>query len=658
MRAVHFAATLSLGGVLAFSTLIAAPAWRATRADAAGLGDLRRPLRRLAWASLGIALVSGAAWLALEAASMSGHSILDALTGGALATTLMDTQFGGATWARLIAFVAIAAGLDLRRRGGARPAACLDAALAGFGVVAVASIAWTGHAGASEGLIGSFQLADDALHLLAAGAWLGSLIPLALLLGHARKKGDPGWATTAREATRRFSIVGIVSVATLLVTGIVNTWFLSGSIPALVGTEYGRLLLLKIGLFLAMVGVAAVNRVRLTPRLSHVPRGSKARANADALRRLARNCLIEIGLGMGVLLAVGALGTLPPGLHAEPSWPLPFRFPMEDPEAGPDIATRIGALILGLAFMAASFVLRRMVREFRGPLFATGLLLALYEIVHLAILAVPAYPTSYIASPTGYTVASVVRGRESFATHCTACHGTTGRGDGPLARTLPIEPADLTADHIYAHLDGELFWWLTAGIGDVMPGFAPALTETQRWNLIDFIHANADSVRFAAPDVAPPPYVRAPDFDVQCRDGRSLTLRQIQGQIVRVVFAGAGPADWPGKPDGVPSSATRLTTIIVGDRGAPAVARGSCATSDPDVSRAYGLYLGGGNAVPHGTEVLIDAAGSLRAWWRPGAPGEPTGDWRAPGMLAAVLDDIRREPTAPRAATSGHSHTH
>jgi copper resistance protein D len=410
---VHFAATLSLGGVPAFWTLIAAPARRAAEVGATGLGDLRRPLRWLAWASLGVAIVSGAAWLTLEAASMSERSVLDAMTGGALATTLMHTQFGGATWARLIAFAVIAAGLELGRRGSMRHAPYLDAVLVGFGAVAVASIAWTGHAGASEGLIGCFQLADDALHLVAAGAWLGSLIPLALLLRHARRKSGPEWATAAREATRRFSIVGIVSVATLLVTGIVNTWFLSGSIPALVGTEYGRLLLLKIGLFLAMVGVATINRVRLTPRLSHVPRGSKTHANADALRRLARNSLIEIGLGMGVLLAVGALGTLPPGLHAEPSWPLPFRFPMEDSEAGPAIATRIMALILGLAFMAASFVFRRAVREFRAPLFATGLLLALYEIVHLATLAVPAYPTSYIASPTGYTVASVARADES-----------------------------------------------------------------------------------------------------------------------------------------------------------------------------------------------------------------------------------------------------
>jgi len=49
----------------------------------------------------------------------------------------------------------------------------------------------------------------------------------------------------ARTATVRFSTLGIVSIATILFTGIVNTWYLAGSISALVGTDYGRLLLTK-----------------------------------------------------------------------------------------------------------------------------------------------------------------------------------------------------------------------------------------------------------------------------------------------------------------------------------------------------------------------------------------------------------------------------
>src|SRR5262249_57226864 len=72
----------------------------------------------------------------------------------------------------------------------------------------------------------------------------------------------------AREATLRFSTLGLISVGLLIATGVVNGWTLAGSVPALIGTDYGRLLLAKVALFLAMVSGAAINRLRLTPRLA------------------------------------------------------------------------------------------------------------------------------------------------------------------------------------------------------------------------------------------------------------------------------------------------------------------------------------------------------------------------------------------------------
>ena len=88
---------------------------------------------------------------------------------------------------------------------------------------------------------------------------------------------------------------------------------LVGSIPALIGTDYGCLLVVKMCLFIAMVCIAAFNRQRLTPRLS------SARDGADAQRQLQRNSLIEASMGVLILFIVGALGTLPPALHAMPS---------------------------------------------------------------------------------------------------------------------------------------------------------------------------------------------------------------------------------------------------------------------------------------------------------------------------------------------------
>ena len=104
-------------------------------------------------------------------------------------------------------------------------------------------------------------------------------------------------------------MMGFVAVATIIATGIINSWFLVGSPTALVKTTYGRLLLAKIGVVTVMVGIAAINRFYLTPRLRQ----------PWARDRLARNSLAEAALGAMAIAIVGALGTLPPAgaTHSE-----------------------------------------------------------------------------------------------------------------------------------------------------------------------------------------------------------------------------------------------------------------------------------------------------------------------------------------------------
>ena len=87
-----------------------------------------------------------------------------------------------------------------------------------------------------------------------------------MLLTRARQK-QSAWNAYAVAATRRFSLLGTISVVALLASGVVNSWMLLGSPRDLMTTDYGRLLLLKIGLFAAMLAIAAVNRFHLTPRL-------------------------------------------------------------------------------------------------------------------------------------------------------------------------------------------------------------------------------------------------------------------------------------------------------------------------------------------------------------------------------------------------------
>ena len=99
-------------------------------------------------------------------------------------------------------------------------------------------------------------------------------------------------------------------MALLGLTGAINSIFLVGSFPALVGTPYGRLLSLKIALFVAMVGLALVNRFRLMPRLRD------ATATMSALRALYRSVLGEQALGLAILAVVSLLGTWPPAVEA------------------------------------------------------------------------------------------------------------------------------------------------------------------------------------------------------------------------------------------------------------------------------------------------------------------------------------------------------
>ncbi len=117
----------------------------------------------------------------------------------------------------------------------------------------------------------------------------------------------------ARTATRRFSTLGIVSVAVLLFTGIVNSWYLVGGFSEFTQSRYGRLLLIKLALFASMVAFAAFNWSRLTPKL--VQHADVAAAQ-QARRLLRRNAAIEASIGAIVIGIVAVLGTLPPASHA------------------------------------------------------------------------------------------------------------------------------------------------------------------------------------------------------------------------------------------------------------------------------------------------------------------------------------------------------
>ncbi len=310
-RAVHFAATLTAAGVVFFVVFVAAPAARQVGAGSTVPGIVRATFKWIAWLGLLLTVLSGAAWLILVAQSMSERTLADVFSEGVLWTVLSDTGFGQVWLARFV-LACLLAGLFvpfLSARGGGTVWLNFVAAAAAAGLVG--ALAFVGHAVGASGGEGLIHPAVDALHLVAAAAWVGTLLPLALLLRaaeHAAASVD-----MARTATLRFSTLGIVCVAALILTGAVNTLYLAGSVTALTETDYGRLLLVKVGLFLGMVLIATINRVWLTPRLVH---GADDAAR-DALRLLRRNISVEIAAGAIIIAIVAVLGVSAPSHMGE-----------------------------------------------------------------------------------------------------------------------------------------------------------------------------------------------------------------------------------------------------------------------------------------------------------------------------------------------------
>jgi copper resistance protein D len=305
VRFLHFAATVSLSGLVMFHAFVGAPALSA--GDAELVRSITSRLARLAWGSLMLAVLTGLAGLVVQAASMGERSLTDLWSDNLVTTVLLDTDFGHVWLARLALVVLLAAALHPPYFNALAPAWRRGAALA-LATAYVAALAFAGHAAAGDGTEGVIHEAADVLHLIAAAAWLGALVPLAIVLGAAKDDGGASALAVARAATLRFSTLGLVSVGTMVATGVVNTFELTGSWAALLGTVYGRLLLVKIALFLAMLTIAAFNRMRLTPQL--VAGGAAARL---AVRQLRANALTEAVIGALILLIVAVLGTLPPG---------------------------------------------------------------------------------------------------------------------------------------------------------------------------------------------------------------------------------------------------------------------------------------------------------------------------------------------------------
>ena len=301
-RAVHIAASILLAGTFTFDLVTLGLADRSVSND---LNHVDRRLIRLALWSLITALLSALFWFWLEVASMSELSLKNALSATAWGTVLFETQFGR-VWQLRLGLIAAAFVLVASMLARVKARRMLIAVLWLVSVVLLVSLAWISHAAAAT--VRPFGALGDMLHLCAAGLWIGGLVPLTILLAHARASFSFG--ETVARVIRRFSTLSLCCVSVLVISGISNSWLLVGSIHALFTTPYGRLLLFKLALFAILIGFGARNRFLVKAKLP------KAAADPDLLAQLRRNVIWEACLGVAVVVIVGCLGVTPPARHS------------------------------------------------------------------------------------------------------------------------------------------------------------------------------------------------------------------------------------------------------------------------------------------------------------------------------------------------------
>lgn len=279
--------TLIAARLLAYLPLLLAaglPLYRLTEGRAsAGAGE------RVTLALLGLAAIAASCLWAVASVAAMAASPIAALDVPTIQAVLGATPLGTVLLMRSAALgVLLLAALAFPR----------NAMLALAGGVALAASAWTGHAGAGEGLPGSLHRLSDVIHLLAAATWLGALACfVSACLGRGSDRDRV-------RALARFAATGTVIVVLLTVTGLANGFFIAAPSGWSPRSGWSLLIGAKVALFLVMLGLAAYHRWRLVPALEAGLPGARG--------RLLRSLVLETSCAVAIVGLVAFAGMLDP----------------------------------------------------------------------------------------------------------------------------------------------------------------------------------------------------------------------------------------------------------------------------------------------------------------------------------------------------------
>ena len=246
---------------------------------------LDRTLTRISRWLAALALVSGVCWLLLITASMAGA--WDAALEPSTLRLVLGSTFFGQVWSWHLLFNGLLLALLLTPLRTHLP---LRLAL---GASLLATLAPVGHGAMLDGVEGRWLMLNQLVHLACVGIWLGGLMLLVMILR--RPAGHD-----IRALLQRFSGVGYIVVAGLLITGLINVRVLTGAFwPTPLLSGFALILLIKVTLIATMLGLALFNRLRI-------------KDCEQRLSALRKSVIAEWLLGIGAVAAVSLLGTMPP----------------------------------------------------------------------------------------------------------------------------------------------------------------------------------------------------------------------------------------------------------------------------------------------------------------------------------------------------------
>jgi len=262
---------------------------------------LDRPLRLAVIAASAMGLIAALAWVGSLLFELAGNDA-SALSLEEVRAFFLASRFGHIWLAHLaLSGLALAVAICLRRnswtvRIQARVLALVAAAI----LVEQALIA---HGAIAAGLWGEVGRVAHALHFLAAGAWIGGIVPLGLVLYNGPRADDGGSAGHAYRAVRRFAIFSAIAALMVLASGAFDTLVGLDRLELLWTTAYGQLLIVKGGLFGVLL-MCVVLRFLLLPRLARSD-------DRQAARKLLPLLAFEGAIGLVVLRLAALLASLP-----------------------------------------------------------------------------------------------------------------------------------------------------------------------------------------------------------------------------------------------------------------------------------------------------------------------------------------------------------